>query len=586
VPKGDASLRPLDGDVFAWLAARRVAATGDPDELMDQRLHGALLQVFAMAAAQVEPDQGAGLVRLFLERPGPWEDQLELAATLAATAVAWGAGVEDEVLAPLLERAIQWTMPAASGRQRLAGTALLAADAWDGPYAQQSMEGAIERYRETLAILADEEYAGHPGLLATLETDLAIIVSGAEGEAEMLEPLFEQLGPLYSERLGRAITRVLVPGEAKNELLLLATEHALMQGDPGALSALDGLVEPMAGAIGPIHTTFRQVLEGEQADVLIGAARAACDAIARWRSCPELTVHLLARLVVASLDPVLRLHAAAALAAHPRAAAGSRDTVLSALKAQLGADEPLARAIAAACALFLGTEDAEAAAMAIALVADGVPPEAVGTALGEGLRRSPEVVAGLQHIWSEYGEEEPIQVATVQVLLEVAEGVQQQHEAGVFYDSPALSEYVRGELLKVLLPWIGDTAEEAKAAYAAGAGAWFGRGDAGLALTLQAVRGRLGPGQARDAFTVALGGVGVASASIVDSLAGECAEGAPEAAAAAARALMVLFDGADQLEPMTPHLPTIEARATMPGPQQEPITDLLHLMATLPLRAR
>ncbi len=582
-PAGGELVRPLDVDVFQWLAARRVADTGDADGLMDHRMNGSLFDVFAMAAAITHDEQGAGLVRLYLERPGPYEEQLELGAALAATAMAWGAPADADVRADLLQRSIAWTQPTAKRWLRRAGTALMAAEAWDGPFADDTLEGAMERYRATRDALNDEELAGHPLLLATLETDLTVIIAAAEGDPELLEPLFDQLGAAYADRVGRAIGQLLPPGERKNDLLLFAARQAAAQDDPAALSALEGLVEPMASAIGPIHTAFQQVLEAKAEPQVVAAARSACAAIAHWRSCPELTAHLLARLVVAPVDPALRLGAAAALAVHPRVAAASRETVMNALERQFDSQDAGVRVAAVGAALHLGTEDPNAAALALGLIADGAPAEAIGPGLAYGLRRSPGLMAGLEHVWQQVGDEEPIKVATLQALLEVAESAHQSHELGPFYLAPPLTPEVSAGLMKALLPFIGDVSRPAMAAYAAGAAGWLARGDRGLALTLRAVRERMSDPTHRDAFTVALGAIGTVDL-VVEPLATECGEGAPDRCAAAAQGLTVLFDTADQTAALDPWLPTITTRATFDGPQQEALLTMLYVLATAPLR--
>jgi len=576
----DGRFRPDMGTIL-WLAARRTAATEDAAELMDHRLRGVLFDIFALAAAHTDEEESIGLLEVYTTRPGPFEERLHLGAALAAQAIAWGASAAPHRHGELLRQAFEWTGVEGLEHLRGPGTALLVREARRGPHREEVVAGSRGRLDATLEQLADPELAGHPLLLATLDADLAIAAAAARGETGRLEDLFDALSGAYAARLGVAIARVVPPGPRKNALLQDATARALALGDPEALSVLDALVEPFAGAIGPIHDVFNAVLGGDEE--LAEAARGGCRAVAHWRTAPELTTHLISRLVVSAVDPEVRIAAAQALSRHPKAFGPARQSVMDTLEASFGDDDALTRTAAVGAALHLGTSHPHAPALVLGLLADGVPASVLGPALADGLRQSPEILSGLLEAWERWGDEEPIQIASLHALDEVGESALAEQHGGAYFTMPPFTDEVRGALLKYVLQFAGDLERPQLAGHAAIIAGRLGRGDRGLARALRSVREQATEDQARALYNLALGACGVSTEDIVDLLGRDAASGAPNLSAAAAVALSALFDTRAQAQPLAPLMEQLGARQALEGPQQQPLLDLLHRIATLPL---
>ncbi|PIE18961.1 MAG: hypothetical protein CSA66_03470, partial [Proteobacteria bacterium] len=556
------ALRPRDLAVAIWLAARRTTMSEDARGLMDHRLRGSLFDVFALAPAFTDEEEAVGLVELYATHEGPWEDLLQLGKGLAATAIAWGAPAGAERRAELVRAAFDWTGIDGPAHLHNLGVALLCAEVREGPYAADVRDGVAERIHAALEQLADPDLTGHPGLNATLQADLAVAAALSGGDLAALGDLPASLGAAHASKLGRGVAMAFVPGKQKNALLIAAAHAAIEQGDPEALATLDALVEPFAGAIGPIHNAFKAVLEaGATDDDAVALARGACRAVAHWNSTPELTSHLLARLVVAPVDADLRLDAAAALSKHPARFAASRDKVLDTLEAGFGDDDVLRRTACVGAAMHLGTEHTHAPAIAIGLVADGVPAEVLGPAIAEGLRQSPVIANGVVTAWERWGSEAPIQQATVDLLEQVGELARAEHTAGAFFLRPPQHEQVRAAFLKILLAVAGDVTHPELAGTAALAAGWIARGDVGLAKTFAGLRNQVSDEQHKALLDMAMGATGVAHEVVVGMLGRDVAEAEPALSAAAALALVALLDERGDAEGLEPYIDVIRARA-------------------------
>jgi len=578
-------LKPREYGQFLWLGARRIALTEDQDELMDHRMNGALFDMFALAPGFVSSDMAQGLVRVMAERPAPWDEILDLSASLAAAAVAWGAAVDDELRQHLVERAHAWTQPMGMEWNREIGTAFLVNEASAGPWRDEITNTAIENFNELIqSALGDPELAEVPVVIATLETQLAVMLAGYGATAQTIDQIMGRLPTTHAHLVGNAVARVTAPGVARNELLVEATRAALTAGDTAALTTLTALVEPLAGAIGPIHDVFQQLLENLPGDPptqrrVFGA----CQAIASWESCPELTLHLLSRIVVSTAEPELRIAAAAALSRHTKFLGHTRQVLLDTLEGELTAPDRLTVVGATGAAMHLGSQHPKLMAMAVALVADGAPFDLLGPAFDDALRQVPAHGAAFEEMIADYAGNQDIIGAALGLCVQVADALHREHDLGPFFIPPPLTYEVRGALTRFLMPLAANLEVPHFAADAATTCAWLMRGDRGYSLTCLNLRAYAQEPKQRAMYDLALGACGVADPEVIERLGKDAAQGPPDLSAAAAVALRVMLETYDQGDLLEAWLPTIRARCDLAGAQQGPLIALLQQLATMPL---
>lgn len=575
-------LRPRDVGHFMWLGARRLAAS--PSQLIEHRLSGPLFDMFALVPALLtDREHAMALVRDYNDREGPWEDLLECGAALAAAAVAWGAPVEDELRYHLLTRAEHWVTPLGLDWNRDIGAAILVEEAKNGPFRDEVVGLAMQRMTDLVTDgLGDPDLAQNPAVLASLDAQLAILVAGFTPNTETMTTLIGRLPPDHAHRIPRAIGQIMEPGQARNEALVEAAKLALDAGDNDALAALTALVEPLAGVIGPMHDLFQSVLEHPPGDLqTVYRAMAACRAIGHWEACPELTLHLLSRLTASSVDPDLRIAAAEALSTHFRALGRAHQILLDTLHGQLELTDRAQAIASCAAALHLGSPHLRLGALALAFAADGGPVDILGHALDAGARWNPLHLEAFEETLAHYADDDHVRGIALTMLSRLADRIHQEAMLGPFFTLPPYDPIVRSGLARMMLPVVGDLSRPDWSAEAAAACGWILRGDPGFSLTCFNLREQATQPSHQILYDLALGATGVADPKVVDRLGRDCAHGSPELAAAAAVALRVLFETADQTDGLD-RLGIIRERADHPGPQQGPIRILLNQLATLP----
>lgn len=588
VPWQGDQLRPKDIGHMMWLGARRVATTNDQDQLFEWRLNGALFDVFAMVPSLMTDREAAKeLVRSFADRETPWEDIVEAGAALAAAAVAWGAPVEDELRYRLLARAEDWVMPMGSDQHRETGTALLAQEAKAGPFREEVINLAMVRLKELVSdALTDEEMAEHPAVVGCLRTQIGIVLAGFGPSPETIASIIAELPPTHAHMVGEALCNIMEPGEGRNEALVDAALQALAREDVNALAPLSGLVEPLAGVIGPIHDLFQRVLEnppGELTTVYQGMA--ACRAIGHWEACPELTLHLLAKVVASSVDPDLRISAAEALSKHIDHLGRAHEILLQTLDLQIDIVDRATAIAACACALHLGSPRLRLAAIALAFIADDGPIDILANAIDAGVRRFPMHFAAFEETVAHYATDDTMRGAALAVMARIALRLQEEYELGPFFTLPHHDPIIRAGMARLLLPMVADIAKPHFSGDAATACAWVLRGDPAYALTCLTMYDQATDDRLRAMYDLAMGATGVRDPQVLERLGRDCAHGPPELSAAAAVALRVLFEGVDDGALIEGYLPTMRARVDLAGPQQEPIRQLFFQLATMPYMA-
>lgn len=585
VPGGttaDKTFRPGDAGWFMWLAARRVAKTDDQDGLLDHRLRGPLMDVFAMAAAMADDEASIGLVHTFLTKEGPLEDLLGLGMELAMLAVAWGARTDEETHLKLVRAAFDWTSVSSNGDHVEAATAFLAAEAWSGPLVHEVRVAAKERLEGSLEEMnADEELLHHPKAAEAVDAELALLVSGSGGEGAQLEPWFETLGQVHSFRVGKAIARVLPPSEAKNALISWAANQAMKRQDVDALSVMGALTEPVANSVGIIHNIFKLLLEHPDDDELVAVAHGALRALAHWENCPELTTHLVSRLALSPIAAQVRIAAAGVLSRHPQYLGKNLQILLEGFEAALDSEKAVHRAAGAGGLLFLGSDEPRAAAMAVGLVVDGIPAELFAEAFASGVRQSPAQIEGLEPMWEHFADRADIHEASTLLLGALAQSCQVESGLGPYFKDSPLHPDTRQRVLAYLLSRTHDLSDPSTALSAALHAAWIARRDAGLGIALRAMRAQLTDAEQHEALTLALGALGLREDIV--PLVHEAAHGSPDEAAAAARAALVAIETRPDTDHLDELVPLLERRARQEGPQQEPVRALLRHMALVPL---
>ena len=582
----DAQLYPTTPHHFTWLAARATALNDDARGLMDERMRGSLWDVFAMAPSfVVDETMAEGLVALMAQRHGPWEDQLQLSALLAAQALAWGAPAEDALRAELLEKAIDWTMPTATPQYFEGGAAVLAAEVRGGPFAAEVLEGTQGRLGDLLEMMAaDSELREHPLVLASLETHLTTLLAACEDETD-IEAVFSQ-APGQQAHIARAIGQVHAPGAYRDECVLYAVSRAVQAGQYEAIVHLGTLSAPHEGAVSLLGTSLQMLHDEPNDPSAQRASRAACEALANWKTVPESIGFLLARNILAPVEPELRIACAGALSMHPKMLESAAPTLLETLEANFSREEPVIRSGIVGAALHLGTRDPTASALAIGLVADGVPAALLGPALDEALRSAPSLAKGLEAIWTQVEADEALTVASLLALGEVAEGEALRLGAGPYARRPPLSAENR-ELIEGCLEALAlDLSAPLRAGEAAVSLGWLRRGDKGFAEALLGARSAVKGESEMVLFDLALGACGVASQAIIERLARDAADGNSTVSMGAAGALRILLEDVADADPLEPFLHRLEARAQGVGEEREALLGLLHFLATRPLGER
>ena len=583
---GEERLYPPAPEELAWLAARRTLRTEDEPGHLNHRLRGALADVFALVVAeQDDPDRGRGLSALLAEREGPFEDLLELSARLVASAAAWGGAVDAETRARLLSRAVAWTDGSHSEDLEDAGAALLAAEltgrhAGELSFAAEVRDGLLER----LGLLVEQlgELPESPELLRCLDATLAPLVAEAGTNAGRLEALGERLGP-HASRAGWALARVRPPGPRTDELLVAVTQQAAAAGCPDAPALLGLLQAPEAAPPGLLEDALAAALAAPVDAGPAAPARAACEALAAWRRCPEHAGELLVQAVAGHADPELRSAAAAAIAACPALLEVAGPVLHEMLGEELQDEDPLARTGAVGAALWLGTDELSVPAIAVGLVVDGAPVDVLSPALAHALRVQPGLADAFETLWERFPQPE-LRTGTVHALQALVTAAQADHELGPYLPVPPLSRYVRTKLTILLLDLVNDWTEPERAGHAAVIAGWLSRGQRGLAETVFGLREQAPDDATRGIFDLALGACGVPAAGVQDLLARDAAAGEPELAECAGAALCALLDVATEMvdEALDPHVAAIRARIDVEGPHQAPLRAALHALATLP----
>jgi hypothetical protein len=587
-PLRNGSLRPHELGHLVWFGARRLANSDAWEGLIDHRLNGLLFDMFAMCPAIVrDRDRAMAMVRDFNDREGPWESLIECGAGLASAAVAWGAHVEDELRYHLLTRAEHWVAPIGLDHNRETGTAILVEEARNGPFRDEVIALAMKRLTEIVEeALGDPDLAAIPAVLSSLDSQLAILVAGFTPNEETMTTLMEQLPPAHAHRVARAIAQISAPGLSRNEAMVKASQMALAAGDPEALGTLSALVEPLAGVIGPMHDLFQAILEHPPGELqVVYQAMSACRAIGHWEACPELTLHLLSRIVVSPADPDLRIAAAEALSRHIDSLGRAHGILLETLGGQLELGDR-AQAIASCIAgLHLGSNHLRLGALALAFAADGGPVDLLGRALDAGSRWNPLHLQAFEETLGHYADDATMQGAAMAMLTQIADRLHHEAMLGPFFTLPPHEPIVRLGIARMMLPVVADLSRPDWSAEAAAACGWVLRGDPAFALTCFNLREQATEPRFQALYDLAMGATGIADAKVLDRLSQDCAHGPPELAAAAAVSLRVLLETVSQAAPLDDRLAVIRARVDLEGPQQGPILVLLHQLATMPTGA-
>jgi hypothetical protein len=583
VDRSDYVIYPTEPEIFLFLAGVRTATTEDEQGLMDHRMRGALFDIFAIAVGELgETEEAAGLVRLLFEKEGGWEDKLQLAQAQAAAAIAWGAAVEVEILGTLIPRAFEWAGPTGHDFHRDTATAFLCSQARSEDFGSDVLQHAEELVDTLLEHLSDPDLEENPVLIASLEAFLCVIVAGRTAAGQSIEPFFDKLG-LHASLMGEALSKTLVPGLETNALLVEATRSAAKAGSASALASLAGLSKPIAGAAGLIQEALRTGREAPSDQDSQDAAQIACLAITEWTECPELVTHLLGRLTVAKVEPELRISAASALSCHPEALDSISEALLETLEAQMEEQDPVIRTGIVGAALCLGSQSSVATATALGLIADGVPAEVLGPAIDEGIRQSPHQVDGLTYVLENFGSDVAIQNAFMATLVHISEAASAENEFGPYHTSPSLSEYARGEFIKLLLPIAKSNEPPEYSGSAAIALGWVGRGDKALNTLIHSWLDQCFSSNRQALLTLALGACGVPTPETLVFLAAETTSGESQRVEAGAMALRFIMDNVSTGDPLVNHVELIRSTLDASGPHQDSVLKLLYRWATLPL---
>ncbi len=582
-------LYPARPELFVLLGAQRVQATGDALGLMDHRHRGALFDVFAVAVAlERDPIAGAELVETLFRADGAWEAHLELGWEQAAAAVAWGAPVGDTLRQALVSKAFDWLNPVSPDWHRDTAAALLAQEARGGPFQVPVVEGAEELLGSLVELLDERGDENVPaGVLPALDAFLGVLLAGAGGDAQELAQRGEALAQRLGHRAARvplAAARVLLPGDDADAALLTLTRAARDAGALDALQGLRGVRTPVPAAAGMVQEALRQAREapadGSAATVAWGAATA----VAAWPSCPELTAHLLGRIILGPMDPELRVAAATALARHVDLAAptGGHAELLDSLAGAFPTAPPIRQAGIVGAALALGHPDAKLAGAAMGLMLDGVPASLLGPPLAEGLGVVPDYARAFEYVAGRLEAEPALTEPLLSALEAVGELCHAAHGLGPYLASAAPSPATRTRLLNVALGVLQGAEDEHVRGRAAAAAAWIARGDAGLAVVLRGLReGARGDGRAL--LDLALGACGVPSEEVAKGLVDDALGADDSLREAALMGLRVLYDERLVSGPLAERVGGVEELASRDSPDGAQARELLRTLATLPL---
>jgi len=579
-------LVPDNPNELLWLAARRTVDTEDAAGLMEHRLRGALADVFALVVAeQADPDAGRGMAAHLADSPGPLEEDLELSWRLVAAAGAWGGALDAPLRSRLIPMAFAWTSAPGRDPHRHAGAAFLATEvrgdhAGKHSFSQEIRTAATERVTQLLGYLDDPDLAdAHDAFLEALEDTLTPLVAGSPPNT--LEDLTRRLAT-RGACVGRVVGRLRPPGPDRDELLIRLARGATECGDDTGLGVLQAIQDALTVPPAMLHDALTRALKEPTDEAASGRAWGACQAVAAWSECSELTAHLLGRLAIAPVAPELRMAAAAALGSQGRWRTAMRDVVVAGLEGDLMVDDSRRRVGAVGAALWLGSPDPDLAAAALQLVLEGQPPELLAPGLAHALRLEPGLVDPLVAAGSAQGD---AQVALVALLAGLTPAAQADAALGPFLSVPALTRGVRVGLTTVLLDAMRDIDDPDAAGAAAVLAGWLCRGHEELANLMFDLRAQADRAPLHGWLDIALGACGVNDPQVQALLAGDAAMGEPELACDAAIGLSALFDTARDIDgdALDPHVPGMAHRVAEAGPEAEPLRQALVTLSTLPL---
>lgn len=582
-------LYPARPELLVLLGAQRVQATGDALGLMDHRHRGALFDVFAVAVAlEEDPAVGADLVETLFQADGAWEEHLELGWEQAAAAVAWGAPVGDVLRQALVGKAFDWVNPVSPDWHRDTAAALLAEEARGGPFQTLVLDGADEMLAALVELLdqrGDEEVP--EGTVPALDAVLGVILAGAGGDLDKLSARGEALAQRLGHRAARvplAAARVLVPGDEADGALMALVRAAQRAGAPDALQGLRGVRTPVPTAAGMVQEALRQAREAPKDAAAATAAWGACAAVAAWPSCPELTAHLLGRVVLGPLDSELRVAAATALARHVdlQAPSAAHAELLDSLAGAFPTAAPLSQAGSVGAALALGHPDAKLAGAAMGLMLDGVPVSLLGAPLAEGLGVVPDYARAFEYVAGRLGEEPGLTEPLLDALEAVADVCHAAHGMGPYLNSVPPSPASRARLVNVALGLIQGAEDEHVRGRAAAAAGWIARGDAGLSLALRGLQaGASGDGRAL--LDLALGACGAPHVEVAKALVDDALGANEQLREAALMGLRILYDERLTSGPLAERVGGVEELAARDAGDGAQARELLMTLARLPL---
>jgi hypothetical protein len=449
-------------------------------------------------------------------------------------------------------------------------------------FADEVREAAAERLDQLLEWLDDPDLADVEDVfLVALEDTLTPLVAGSSDDPEALSELARGLSR-YAGRVGLVLGRVRPAGPRTDELLVRLAQQAGDCGDTGALAMLSAIDEPRDVPASVLHEALMLALKSPDDETLAMRARAACEAVADWPECSELTAHLLGRIVLAPVPFQLRTAGAAALASQPVWRESMLQVVTAGLESELHLSDPATQAGVVGAGLWLGSANPDVVMAAVRLVQEGWPPELLAPALAQALRRQPDLVDPLVALGQRPGS---ARTPLLLLLGGLVDAAQQDHALGPYLTVPPLTSGVRVGLTTVLLDVVQSTDDPAPAGAAAVLACWLSRGQEELASLMFDLRHDAGRGALHGWLNVALGACGVADAKVQALLASDAATAEPELAESAGIGLAALFDTASQIdgEALDPHGADIARRLAGDGAEADSLRTALITLSALPL---
>ncbi len=575
-------LYPKNIQQMHWLAARRTWMTEDDKEYMIYRMRGSLWEVFAMAAASHPDDElAAGLVDVMARDADIWDDQLHLAQLLAAETVAWGAEAEPELRVQLVQRALfEWSIPEAPPTCFDTAAALLGAEIEYGEMGEEVLAAMNQRLDEIVELL--DEHPDAPILAQVLETHLCAVVRAVE-DIEELGELIERVGERGAS-VAHALARSWPPSEGRDDALVYIASRGVQRGDLSGMSAIAAVTEHAdPGALNLAMAGLQMLIDDNQDEDARRAADAVCNAVACWEVSEDSLAHQLAQLVIAGVAPPARLAAAFTLSQHEGAVAAYRATLLETLELNFHDPDEAQRAAIIGAALQLHTDHEAAAAVATALVADGVPVEVIAPFIDEGLRGSPAQGRGLEVMWSEASDAgEEMTMASMMVLDHVAEQEMTRLKMGPYSPASALPVETRRRIIDYLTTLADDLSQPLRAGQANLTLGWFVNGDSAHGARVLAQYAEVEGTDAEGIYVLAMGAAGVRSEAIIDTLGRLAAKGDSEMSSTAGASLSMLLTVWHEADPLAPYIDEIVARAAGDGEEASTLFTLLHSIARLP----